>query len=87
MSLYKNHKAWRLRNPKIRNEGKKRNYNQTSNNNTNHYIRWNQYDDYLVLNSDMSDRDLHHVIGRSVQSIQVRRTKLKYSLVEMGGIK
>ena len=38
---------------------------------------WNPEEDELVLNSELCDSDLSVVLRRSVESIQVRRSRLK----------
>lgn len=74
---YQINKRWRIRHPHLRNEGKKRNYAKTAFNNRNNQYHYTDVEDYLVLNSSCIDRELHRILGRSVQSIQVRRWRLR----------
>ena len=59
---------------KMRNEQRKRNYSQTA-----QYKRrdWIPEEDEAVLKQDITDRELSKIISRSVQSIQIRRSRLK----------
>jgi hypothetical protein len=70
-------RLWRQRNPEKWRESKQRNYSQTVVGNFNEGRGYDQHDDLLILNSSYSDRELHSIIGRSVQGIQVRRSRLK----------
>lgn len=83
---YENRKRWKRRNPQKVQEAKQRNYKQTAVGNFNEGRWFDQHDDLLVLNSSCSDRELHSIIGRSVQSIQIRRSKLKRRLAATGGV-
>ena len=74
---YANNKEWRAKNPDKRNEGKKRNYSKTARGNSNAGSIYTCAEDTLVLESSLTDRELHSIIGRSVQSIQDRRSRLK----------
>jgi len=74
---YAANKKWKLKHPEKNLESKKRNYATTARNNINHYQEYTIREDTLILDSPLTDRELHHVIGRSVQAIQVRRCKLK----------
>lgn len=58
----------------MRNASRKRNYEQTAK-----YERriWTDEEDKRVLAHDISDRQLSSEIRRSVQAIQIRRTRLK----------
>lgn len=66
---------WRLQHPQKRNEWRKRNYSKTQNA-KNGYKRWSPDEEELVVNSNLTDFELAQQIGRSVQSIQVKRCKL-----------
>lgn len=66
---------WRLQHPQKRNEWRKRNYSKTQNA-KNNYKRWSPDEEELIINSNLTDFELSQQIGRSVQSIQVRRCKL-----------
>jgi len=74
---YEYTKEWKKNNPEQANENKKKNYASTAFGNINHRRDYTPEEDYLVLNSDLTDRKLHSQIGRSVQGIQVRRSRLK----------
>lgn len=69
---YKTHKEWRLRNPSIRNEGKKRNYAARRFGNGR---PWTQEEIDLIKTSDLSDTELAAKMMRSVQAIQVKRSR------------
>ncbi len=58
----------------MRNASRKRNYAQTAK-----YERriWTEEEDKRVLAHDVPDRQLSSEIRRSVQAIQIRRTRLK----------
>ncbi len=83
---YNYNRRWRQRNPEKWQESKQINYSQTACGNFNEGKRFDQHDDFLVLTSSCTDRELHFIIGRSVQSIQIRRSRLKKKLVETGGV-
>jgi len=72
---YKDNKKWRLKHPEERNKQRKRYYKQFQNA-KNSRKRWSPEDIDEVLFSHPCDRDLSHEIGRSVQAIQVKRSKL-----------
>lgn len=57
-------------------ESKKKNYSQTVEavNRRKHLV---DKELLMILNHDISDRELSKIIGRSVQSIQTKRSKLK----------
>lgn len=74
---YVHSKAWRKKNPEKRNMERKRNYALSAKNNANRRQKYTTGVDTLILNSPLMDRELHYVIGRSVQAIQIRRTRLK----------
>ena len=74
---YAANKRWRLTHPAKRQAGKKRNYDLSATNNANNYQHYTTREDTLILTSRLTDRELHRVIGRSVQAIQIRRCKLK----------
>lgn len=60
-------------NQEYRNMARKKNYNSTIRlNNT----RFQPYEDELIIQHKMTDRELSQVINRSVESIQVRRCRL-----------
>lgn len=77
---YKYTKVWRIKNPDKRNEGKKKNYAKSGGHgNRRHYTHWTQEEKDLLANSQVKDFDLHQILGRSVQSIQVKRCRLRES--------
>ena len=72
---YRHNKAWRNRNRSMWNEVKKRNYARGGRQGL--YKPWTPDEDRLVLGHDIPDRRLASKLGRSVQSIQIRRWRLK----------
>ena len=64
---------------RIRNAGRQRNYAKTA---LYEPKEWTLEEDELVLAHSMSDRELSKRIKRSVQSIQIRRCRLKKWLGE-----
>lgn len=74
---YKSNKKWRKKHPKKWQQGKKRYYDRFagSANNANHQQRWTT-EEILLLNSNLLDRQLHKLIGRSINAIQVMRWKM-----------
>jgi len=74
---YKATKKWKKKNPEENAAHKKKNYASTAFDNINYKRRWCGEEDTLILNSPLTDRELHHQMGRSVQGIQVRRSRLK----------
>jgi hypothetical protein len=38
---------------------------------------YTDHDDVMICTSRLSDRDLHEILGRSVEAIQVRRSKIR----------
>jgi len=67
---YKDMEKFRI----VRNIHRRKNYEQTAN-----YQRrpWDKQEDEKVLNHAISDRELSSQIERSVESIQIRRSRLK----------
>ena len=70
-------KKWRSKNRDKVNEQKKRNYKQTVRNAHNYKKQWTKEEEKMILDHNISDRELAEQLGRSVQAIQVRRSKLK----------
>lgn len=72
--LRKKRNEYRKKNREKRNESRKKNYQQTAK-----YMRriWSDEEDKLVLEHSITDRELSQKIERSVEAIQVRRTRLK----------
>lgn len=60
-----------------RNEQRKKNYAQTQ---TGEKKSWTAQHDAMVLRHDITDRELSERIGHSVQSIQIRRCRLRSEL-------
>jgi hypothetical protein len=75
-SNYEYNKKWRLRNPDKRNKGKKINYSKTRKNAKNTGRPWGDHEVRRIFSTDRpSDRELSVELGRSVQAIQVKRSK------------
>lgn len=72
-------RRWKLRHPRRVYETKLANYASTAKNNPNRCQKYTCVEDDLILTYHLTDRRLHHIIGRSVQAIQVRRARLKGS--------
>ena len=81
---YENNKLWRQLYPQKWNEMKKRNYSKTAVGNANHRQLYTDHEDSLILDPPGTDRELHKMIGRSIQAIQGRRVKLKKKWLEVG---
>lgn len=79
---YEPKKRWRLEHTDKRNAERKRNYRSSAFGNINHKRIWNQEDDIEIIYSDLTDREIHFKIGRSVQAIQARRFKIMNGTVE-----
>lgn len=75
---YDSNKKWRQNNREAFNESKNRYYAQFSKNAVNNNDRWTKEDDLLISSPNhLPDRVLSKRLGRSVRSIQMRRTKIK----------
>lgn len=61
-------------------EIKIRNYAQTRKNAKNNYKHYTKDDIKLIMSRSMSDRELSKLIHRSVQSIQIKRSRVKHGL-------
>lgn len=72
---YEDSKKWRLGHSEGRNEQRKRYYRKFSLA-PNQYERWSVEDVDFVLMSKLLDREIHLLIGRSVQAIQHKRCML-----------
>lgn len=72
---YKHNKTWRLKHTTKRNIGRKRYYNRFPSpyDGGRH---WTVLEIDLALSFEGTDRQLHIVLGRSVQAIQTKRCKL-----------
>ena len=60
-----------------RNEYRQRNYAQTAADARNSRAEWTEREDKMVLAHSIPDRELAAKIGRSVQAIQIRRSRIK----------
>ncbi len=72
---YKHNKKWRLKNTDKRNAERKRYYNRFPS----PYDggrRWTFLEADLAISFEGTDRELHVVLGRSIQAIQTKRCKL-----------
>lgn len=65
----------KTKNPAKRNEYRQRNYAQTQNA-PNAGKEWTDSEDRMVRARQVSDRELALKLGRSVQSIQIRRSRI-----------
>ena len=59
-----------------RNEQRKGNYAQTRKNAFSSGLIWTKEEIEMILDTRLSDREISRIIGRSVQSIQVKRSKI-----------
>ena len=78
VSSYLQNKRWRLTHPEKRHAQKKRNYAQTQGEKITRR-KWTQHEDAQILvEGEMrpSDAMLAKTLGRTVQAIQLRRSKL-----------
>ncbi|MBR9682622.1 MAG: hypothetical protein GOV02_03015 [Candidatus Aenigmarchaeota archaeon] len=69
-------KRWRVKHPDIWQAGKKKYYDQFHPT-INKCQLYTADEDALIITSELSDRDLHGCLGRSVAAIQNRRSKLR----------
>ena len=83
---YESQKRWRLNNTEKRNAVRKRNYRSSAIGNINFKKNWDQEDDIKIIYSDLTDRQLHLEIGRSVQAIQMRRFKIMHGIAHRHGV-
>lgn len=70
---YSTWKAWRRKHPGYRNQSRKRYYRKTAFS-SRYYHSWEPLEHSLVMAHKMPDSLLSKLIGRSVESIQVRRS-------------
>ena len=81
---YAANKLWRIRHPQARNKGKRRYYakhREDPLNKKNAGQEWTIKEMDLITDANKPvDRVLAHVIGRSVQAIQVMRARLKKTI-------
>lgn len=73
---YKDNKKWRLSHTTKRNASRKRYYGQFQKGNWNEGRRWALDDMDEIVFSDLTDRELHFELGRSVAAIQHKRCQL-----------
>ena len=69
-------KQWRKNNPEKWQAIKKKYYDQFRPA-INERQPYTDYEDTMILISLLSDRELHQILGRSVEAIQVRRSKIR----------
>lgn len=79
--MNKAQKKWRNNHRDIFNEQKKRYYSKSALNAQNFKKQWTHEEDNLVLKHEISDNELAKQIGRSVQAIQIRRSRLNSNKV------
>lgn len=80
---YRYNKKWRLSNPEGRNLDRKKYYNKSSYA-KNYYRRWVWEEIQLILYSRLTDSKLSSILGRSVASIQIKRSKHKKEVSNEG---
>lgn len=78
MGSYEANKKYRQKYPEKRKLEKDRYYKQFSGKgiNLNHRQLWTT-SELNLLNANITDRELHRLIGRSVKAIQVKRARIK----------
>lgn len=74
-------KKWKLKNTDKVNEYKKKNYAQTQNAKY-AFKRWTPKDIKMIMDREYTDRELSKILGRSMESIQVKRAKVNKALNE-----
>jgi len=72
---YKYNKKWRLSHPETRYAGKKRYYAKSREKAVRKRAKWQKWEIDLILQKITSDRELAKTLGRSVEAIQIKRTK------------
>ena len=77
MTQYEAKKEYYKKNPDKAKEYRQRYYKKTREKAHNTYKRWTEVDDNIIINIRVSDRELSEVLGRSMQSIQIRRSILR----------
>jgi hypothetical protein len=71
-------RKWRQANPERFNEHKKNNYAQTRKNAHNSSLPWSKNEEAAITaEARPSDRELSKKLGRSVQAIQIHRSRMK----------
>ena len=76
---YEKNKRYRKKYPERRKKERKRNYQATAGAvlNYNNRALWTGLDLAFITLNYFSDRELHKILGRSVQAIQNQRSRLK----------
>ena len=74
---YEHNKRWREKNPDKRSEARARNYAKGREHAKSTSLPYTDEEDGLILNFEGTDRELSVKIKRSVQAIQIRRSRLK----------
>ena len=72
---------WRKSHKAAWNKQKQRYYARGATDTRNYKKQWTKEEDNVILAREMPDRILAKKLGRSVQAIQVRRSKLKANTV------
>ena len=73
---YKYHKKWRLVHTAQRNAERKRYYKKFQNAKDGGK-RWEQWEIKMILAKEHNDRTLSKILSRSIQAIQVKRSRIK----------
>lgn len=73
--MYKHNKNWRHTHPEGWNAQKKAYYARAKGDDVNGKRKWTQEEIDLIMRHDISDRELTKTLGRSMQAIQVKRSK------------
>lgn len=74
---YKGNKRWREKHPGKRSKQRSKNYEKGRAHARKTPSPYTEDEDHLVLEFEDTDRELGEKISRSVQSIQIRRARLK----------
>ena len=74
---------WRLRNTKGRNLQRKRYYDKYRRARNSH-DRWKNWEERVVVFGHFPDNKLHLLLGRSIQAIQVKRSKILNHALRLG---
>lgn len=77
MTDYEKKKKYYIENPDKAREIRRKYYEKTRKNAHNKSKRWTDIDDRILCTIRVSDRELSEVLGRSMQSIQTRRARLR----------
>lgn len=67
---------WRRENPEKWNEAKKLNYARGAADCFSKGHKWSPDEDQMIKDPQYTDRQLNKLLGRSVQAIQVRRSRI-----------